>query len=179
MNSPTSPNTALVKTEFEPNLIAYHCPETGGHFLPAASYWHWLGKTPGRLPHLPPTVGTLPDEEEATTTRLCPESGMPMLRYKVGHGFPFAIDRSPTGGIWFDKGEWEALRARNFHDELHLIFTLPWQKKVRRAEKEEVLTSLLRERIGEEAYEKTIAFRDWLATQPDAAPILALLSANK
>ncbi|GHC62636.1 hypothetical protein [Roseibacillus persicicus] len=50
---------------------------------------------------------------------------------------------------------------------------------MRRAEQEDKLAQLLRQRIGEEAYEKTTAFRDWLETQADPAPILALLSANK
>ena len=175
MKSPASPSTQLVKVELEPKLAAYHCPETGGHYLSAASYWHWLGKNPNRLPQLPSSGDELPTEEEKTGNLLCPETGLPMLRYKVGHGFTFTIDRSPTGGLWFDKGEWEALRERNFHDELHLIFTLPWQNKVRRETQEENLANILKERIGEEAYEKTISFRDWLSTQPDSTPILALL----
>lgn len=175
MNSPVSPSTQLVKVELEPHLAAYRCPESGGHFLLATSYWHWLGKNAERLPQLPPSGETLPQEEEMKTTRLCPESGLPMSRYKVGHGFTFTIDRSPTGALWFDQGEWEALRARNFHDEIHLIFTLPWQSKVRRKAQEENLDQVLRERIGEDAYQRAITFRDWLSTQPDPEPILALL----
>ena len=176
MKSPVSPTTTLVKTELDSGLLAYHCPESDGHYLPVESYWRWLAKQPERLAKLPPSGEDLPEEVEPTTTRLCPESNLPMLRYKVGHGFSFAIDRSPTGGLWFDRGEWEALRVHNLHDELHLIFTLPWQNKVRRAEKEERLQQLLRERIGDEAFQKTITFRNWLATQPDKSPILALLN---
>ncbi|GHC62642.1 zf-TFIIB domain-containing protein [Roseibacillus persicicus] len=109
MKSPVSPKTTLTKTELEPNLDAFQCPESGGHYIPAASYWRWLGKNPSRLPQLPVSSDDLPEVEETASTRLCPESGMPMLRYKVGHGFSFTIDRSPSGGIWLDRGEWEAL----------------------------------------------------------------------
>ena len=175
MNSPASPKTSLVKIDLEPNLIAYHCPDSGGNYLPAESYWRWLGKHPERLPQLPPSGDELPLEEEITTTRLCPESGIPMMRYKVGHGFSFSIDRSPNGGIWFDQGEWEALRAHNFHDELHLIFTLPWQNKVRRAISEERLNEILKKRIGSEAFEKTNNFREWLQKQPEQNAIIAYL----
>ena len=98
-----------------------------------------------------------------------------MLRYKVGHGFSFSIDRSPNGGIWFDAGEWEALREHQFHDELHLIFTLPWQNQVRREENEARLEDIFRQRIGEEAFTKTKEFHTWLQTQPETSPILAYL----
>lgn len=175
MKSPISPKTALVKTNLEPYLVSFHCPESGGYYLPAESYWRWLGKNPTRLPQLPPTGDDLPQEEETPPLRLCPESGIPMTRYRVGHGFNFSIDRSPSGGIWFDKGEWEALREHNFHDELHLIFTLPWQNKVRRSESQNKLEELLRDRIGVEAFEKAQDFRDWLTTQPEQAAIMAFL----
>lgn len=179
MKSPTSSKTILVKTELEPHLIAFHCPESGGYYLPAESYWRWLGKNPTRLPQLPHSGENLPEEEEITSSRLCPESGMLMTRYKVGHGFSFSIDRSPSGGIWLDKGEWEALREHNFHDELHLIFTLPWQNKVRRAESQEKLDQLLRDRIGAEAVEKAQDFRDWMEAQPDQSAIMAFLQRSQ
>ena len=102
-----------------------------------------------------------------------------MTRYKVGHGFSFSIDRSPSGGIWLDKGEWEALREHNFHDELHLIFTLPWQNKVRRAESQEKLDQLLRDRIGAEAVKKAQDFRDWMEAQPDQSAIMAFLQRSQ
>jgi hypothetical protein len=179
MKSPASPTTHLVKTELAENLTAYACPDSGGTYLPAESYWRWLSKHPERLPKLPLSEDQLPPSDDSQSLRLCPESGNAMLRYKVGHGFPFYIDRSPTGGIWFDEGEWEALKKHNFHDELHLIFTLPWQKRVRDAEKEEKLNHLLRERIGEEAFEKVISFRNWLASQPEKSAILALLKESE
>jgi hypothetical protein len=68
-----------------------------------------------------------------------------MTKYKVGHGFRFTIDRSLTGGAWLDAGEWEALRGRNFRDEIHFIFTDPWQRRDESAEWER---SRLAERVG-------------------------------
>ena len=71
-----------------------------------------------------------------------------MQRYKVGHGFSFYLDRSPLGSIWFDKGEWEALKSRQYHDELHLIFTAPWQDGVRTEERIRSERRILEERLG-------------------------------
>ena len=176
MNSLVSPLNKLEKTELEPHLIAFQCAKSGGYYLPAASYWRWLAKNPARLPQLPDSGEESPEEEEIANPRLCPESGAPMLRFKVGHGFSFTIDRSPTGGVWFDKGEWEALRARNFHDEIHLIFTLPWQNKVRRLASKERLNQALITRIGEPSFEKATEFKTWLHSQEERSAILAFLS---
>ncbi|MGJ8724751.1 MAG: hypothetical protein ACSHYB_09360 [Roseibacillus sp.] len=175
MKSPTSPKTALVKSDLEPNLIAYHCPESGGHYIPAASYWRWLGKNPSRLPQLPVSSDVLPNEEEPAGIRPCPETQAPMLRYQVGHGFTFTIDRSPTGGIWLDKGEWEALRSHNFHDELHLIFTLPWQRSVRQEASAQAVIDNLKNRIGEDSLTKVLEFKTWLEAEDEESAILAFL----
>lgn len=99
-----------------------------------------------------------------------------MQRFRVGHGFEFFIDRSPTGGIWLDGGEWAALRERQFHDEIHLVFTLPWQKKARSEKQEQQFDDLLQERIGADAFQKALDFRSWLQEQPDARSLLAFIS---
>lgn len=176
MKSPASPSSTLARVELERDLCAFECPETKGHYLPAESYWRWLSKNPNRLPQLPSEEQESPLEESPETVRLCPESGLPMQRYRVGHGFKFAIDRSPTGGIWLDSGEWAALRERNFHDELHLMFTLPWQRKARLEEQEEQLNQLLMERVGKEAFQRAVDFKNWLKSEPEATSLLAFVS---
>lgn len=174
MKSPANPQISLVKTELEPGLTVFHCPESNGHYLPAECYWRWLAKHPERLAKFPPSGENLPPEE-APSTRICPESGLPMLRYKVGHGFSFTIDRSPTGAIWLDAGEWNALRDHHFHDELHLIFTLPWQRRVRQEGTTQALSENLRNRIGEESLTKVSDFKAWLQAQDEQSAILAFL----
>ena len=94
------------------------------------AYLLWLQQQPARLPHLPEPMEPVEITTDRATPHL-PESGTGMSRFKVGHGFAFSIFRSITGGVWLDGGEWEALRQRNFHDEIHLVFTAPWQKQVR------------------------------------------------
>lgn len=141
--------------------MAYVCPESGGVFLPAGSYFRWLSRQADRLPHLPKGEGDAEEWiEDDGRVKVCPESGQIMQRFKVGHGFPFCLDRSPSGSIWLDKGEWAALKARQYHDELHLIFTAPWQDKVRAERKVEVEREMLVEKFGNELLGRIEALRE-------------------
>ena len=130
---------------------------------------------PERLPRLPPVEQEAPVEESGGEAKICPETGTIMTRYKIGHGFPFSIDRSINGGIWLDAGEWEALRDRQFHDELHLVFTSPWQRAVRLNESESSLRLRLRERLGAELADRLIALKEQLADHPSRPQALAFL----
>jgi len=153
MRSPIKPHKQMVRVSLEEGLLAYECPESEGIFLPVASYVRWLAKQGDRLPHLVCSESELP-LGDSTGVKICPESGQIMLRYKVGHDFSFYLDRSPTGSVWFDKGEWEAIRSRQFHDELHLIFTAPWQDSVQLEEQQRMEASVLKERLGDELVAK-------------------------
>lgn len=144
------------------------------------------------------------ESESSHKVRICPETGTLMTRYKVGHGFEFSVDRS-AAGIWFDVNEWEALRSRNFHDEVHLIMTAPWQAKVRREALEQVihekqaehqapekapvalahdelsgLEAAFRARfagmLGPEVMERAEEIKSWLDQQPARREILTYLS---
>lgn len=139
----------MTQVELDPGLMAYRCPTSGGHWLPYKNYWRWLDMQSTRPSHLP-----VDESQPPSTTRLdadkpihkCPETGALMTRFKVGHGFPFSIDHSPAG-LWFDEGEWQALRKRNFHEDVHLIMTSPWQTRVRK----EALQQVINDRLAEQA----------------------------
>jgi Zn-finger nucleic acid-binding protein len=106
----------------------------------------------------------------------CPESGWLLTRYQVGHSLHFHIDRSPvTGGVWLDKGEWEALKSKNLHTELNLIFTASYQKHVRSGEFEESLEHSFRDRIGEADFQKVADFKKWLDAHPKSRDIQCYL----
>jgi hypothetical protein len=123
MRSPVGSRKQMEPVQLEDGLMAYRCPDTGGIYIPSASYMRWLSQQPARKQQLPETGAEQQTLQTDRPAAICPESGTIMTRYKVGHGFKFTIDRSVTGGIWLDAGEWDALRQRNFHDELNLIFT--------------------------------------------------------
>ncbi len=175
MNSPIAGNVEMKKVELVDGLIAYGCSESGGYYIPLQNYWSWLKKQPNRLEHLPVASSDIPEVVESTSAKICPESGTIMLRYKVGHGFPFTIDRSMTGGVWFDKGEWEALKERQFHDEIHLIFTAPWQDAVRHSISDEAHQAILKERLGEDLFAEMKSLKRRLNGHPHREFILAYL----
>lgn len=169
----------MERLTMEENLIAYRCPESSGHYITLQDYWSWLKKQPSRLEHLPPAPETCPEAIEPREARICPESGTIMIRYKVGHGFPFTIDRSITGGVWFDAGEWEALRTRNFHDEIHLVFTAPWQNAIMLAAAEDVHQNMLTNRLGENLFQQLADLKELLKDHPHRELALAFLNNAK
>jgi Zn-finger nucleic acid-binding protein len=175
MQSPLGSHKGLERVELERGLIAFRCPETGGHWIPAENYWRWQStQTAVELADDPPP-SEVPVSEFDEVVKLCPESGTVMMRYRVGHGRSFRVDRSRTGGIWLDGGEWEALKAGNLHLSIHRIFTSPWQKAVRHQVLDETLQTQLRERLGEDLLTRLLALRKELAAHPHREAALAFL----
>jgi Zn-finger nucleic acid-binding protein len=176
MRSPVGSHQALEQVELDRGLIAFRCPETGGHWIPAESYWRWHSAQPAEEP--PPedaeTVAT-PVSEFDEIVKLCPESGTVMMRFRVGHGQSFRVDRSRTGGIWLDGGEWEALKEGHLHNSIHRIFTSPWQQAVRHQALDESVQAQLRERLGPELFTRLKALRKELAEHPHREAALAFL----
>lgn len=176
MKSPVATHQPMEREILEKGLVAYHCLESGGIFLPADNYWRWISQQPERLPHLPAPTEVEPTLKDSGKAKICPETGALMQRYQVGHGFDFFIDRSPTGSIWLDAGEWEALKKRQFHDELHLIFTAPWQSKIQQQELSENQEERLIERLGSDLVDRLTAMRGELANHPDRTLALTFLN---
>jgi Zn-finger nucleic acid-binding protein len=116
---------------------------------------------------------------------ICPESGRLLIRYKVGHGLHFHVDRSPvTGSVWLDKGEWEALKAAGLHSSLNLIFTYAYQREVRSEEHTQALEERFRQRIGAEDFRKLTEMKDWIENHPKRRDLCcyildSLLPANR
>lgn len=175
MISPVAPKVRMESVEIETGLRVYRCPESGGYWIPENSYWRWFRIQPKRLERLPASAGHDVIEEPGRPVRLCPETGAIMTRYRVGEGFSFRMDRSPNGGIWLDRGEWEALKSRNFHDELLLVFTHAWQKNLRQKERLESLRQHFKDRIGADPFDRVVEFKQWLRTQDEPQAILCFL----
>lgn len=176
MKSPLFPDTALLKQEIEPGLTSYVCPRSQGIWLPLPSYLAWRERRDSTAPVV--ASEEVPELSEAADRKplFCPESGALLARYRVGHGLQFQIDRSPmTGGIWLDHGEWQALKSKGLHHELHRIFTAPYQRAIRNASYQDRLRESFQQRIGADSFAKVQAFRDWMAAHPHAADIRAFM----
>ena len=172
---PSCASSILRATTLEPGLPAHACAECAGTWIDAEAYRGWLERRRAQPDVTEPAAAplALADVQHA---RLCPSCGRVMLRYRVGHGVDFFLDTCGTcNGIWFDRDEWTALKARNLHDDLHLIFTEPWQAENHRAAARAHLDALYRKRFGA-AYDEAVRVRGWLEAHPERAAILAFLA---
>jgi len=162
--------------EIEPGLSVYECPVSGGLWIPMQSYLTWRQQQPPVSSA--PAVGVAPAVPDDSKQRalICPESGRMLLRYRVGHGLNFHIDRSPaTGGVWLDQGEWEALKSKGLHISLNQIFTAAYQHQVRSEDYAKTLRETFEERIGAADFSKAAQVGDWLARHPKARDICCYL----
>ena len=179
MRSPVSPEVNLQPKEIEPGLLAYECPQSGGYWIPLPAYEQWKAQQPASTASTPSgqnhSIPVTPDPKR--TALICPESGVVMLRYKAGQGLPFHIDRSPaTGGVWLDKGEWQALKQRGLHVDLNLIFTASYQRDLRSAEYAQSLEKVFQDRIGQPDFQRVAEFKQWMTRHPKHRDIMCYLS---
>ncbi len=178
MNSPVHPHLEMKRVKLKDDLPAWECLQSGGHWISADDYQAWLDRRGGIVPMTPaPETAPNPAQPEEQRARICPESGRLLVRYRVGKDVLFFIDRSPaSGGVWLDRDEWETLKSRNLHDEIHLVFTAAWQKEIRDEARLKALRAHFAERIGAEAFARAEEMKRWLREQPARRDILIYLS---
>lgn len=176
MHSPIHPETDLIPTELEPGLEACLCPQSGGVWIPLRAYFDWRERSASQARPLPPGYEPQAATDAGQPTLICPESSCLLVRYRVGEGLDFHIDRSPkTGGVWLDAGEWDALKSKGLHEQLHLVFTAAYQKRLRTQLIHEQLEEQFRHRIGAADFERVSEFKTWLLAHPKRRDILACL----
>lgn len=176
MRSPVHPEAELRRTEVEPGLTAFECPVSGGYWIPLQNYLTWHERHRDRTRPLPEDYQPQPEDDSGRPVLVCPESGCFLARYRVGGGLRFQVDRSPvTGGIWLDRGEWEALKSKGLHEELHLVFSASYQRKRRTQDLRTTLYETFRQRLGDEDFQKVMELREWLSGHPRQREIIACL----
>ena len=175
MKSPLGTHPTLKPVTLEEGLKAFQCPETNGLWIPAENYWQWQRKFPTATDHGTHESHAASVNEFDDIAKLCPETGTIMTRFKVGHGMDFRIDRSICGGIWLDPGEWQALISGNLHHELNLVFTTQWQKAIRQESQAKVQETILREKLGDDLFEKLSSLRTELSASSGRSAAIAYL----
>lgn len=152
MKSPVDRTSTMIQREIEPGLIAHTCPKSGGIWIDHEHYWKWLLNQPG-FPKPIDSIDDLPelDTDEHNKPLISPESGRLMIKYRVGHGLKFRIDYDATsGGFWLDKGEYELIRKRNLHDELHLICSPEYQLELDKLDTKSIMDQRIESLLGPE-----------------------------
>lgn len=176
MRSPIHPDTNLVQKELEPGFSAFACPTSGGVWIPLQNYLDWQSRQP--KPATGASAQPVPELADDSEQRvlICPESGRLLLRYRVGRGLQFRLDRSPaTGGVWLDRGEWEALKAKGLHTGMHLIFTAAYQRTIRSEQYGQTMEQSFRDRIGNKDFPRVMEIKNWLEAHPRRREICCYL----
>ncbi|MCP5095521.1 MAG: zf-TFIIB domain-containing protein [Chloroflexi bacterium] len=167
--------TTLNNHLLDQSLPAYQCGNCNGIWISAKDYWEWLNKRDETLPHTPSDM-PLPLEESANA-RLCAECGRIMRRFKVWPDIPFYLERcSSCTSIWFDVGEWEAIKVRQLHDEIHLFFSKLWQEKLMDDERRKRFERMYHDRFGAADYAKVKALRAWIDAHSKGHALRAYLN---
>src|SRR5688500_17875140 len=177
MICPVCKTTKLVGQELDPGLPSAACPKCGGQWVESTRYWKWLDAQGGKTPERAPEPGAVELQvTESSKAKLCPECGRFLTRAKVGHGVAFILDRCGNcGGVWLDANEWQALKARNLHDNLHEIFSGAWQAAVAKEAREKAHDQLLREKLGDADFNEVKRVKAWLDGHPKRAELYAVL----
>jgi Zn-finger nucleic acid-binding protein len=170
----------LRRLEIEAHLPAFECGDCRGHWLRFGDYLAWRERQPGDRPETTAATQLTPEvaEPRGSAPRRCPDCGHLLVRYRVGHGVAFALDRCGNcNGVWLDQAEWEALRARGLHDNVHQMFGSGWQYAVRTEDQQRRVVAQFERQLGSTDFARAEEFGAWLADHPRRSEILAYLQA--
>lgn len=176
MHSPIHNDVILERVELEPGLEAWQCPKSKGVWIPLQSYTTWHEGHRDKVRELAPDYRPVVETSGNSRALICPESGCVLIRHRVGNGLSFHIDRSPkTGGVWLEAGEWDALKSKNLHEEMHMIFGAPYQRRLRNDESRVQLKKLFAQRLGAGDFVRVNEFKHWLNQHKHKREIVAYL----
>jgi Zn-finger nucleic acid-binding protein len=176
MQCPVCKTKHLEPVELEDRLTAAGCGGCGGRWVSRQAYDRWLKGHGDTLPEKPFSEVSV-EVGEVGEAKICPDCGRILLKYKAGHGLDFFVDHcGGCGGVWLDRNEWDALRERNLHDEIHRVFSTSWQAQVRGEAMREKLDAVYAARFGAETYGRLKETREWLHEHPQRLALLAFLS---
>ena len=172
----------LRRLELEAGLPAFECGSCTGRWIRFGDYLAWRERQPGDTPEVPADAngaGEVATGSPGGSVRRCPDCGYLLTRYRAGHGVPFTLDRcGHCNGVWLDSTEWEALRARGLHDNIHQMFGPGWQYALRTEEQRTRLLAQFERQLGAEDYRKAHDFSQWLKDHPRRSEIFAFLQSQ-
>ena len=176
MTCPVCKTTELVSAQLDENLAALNCRACGGNWIRGTAYLTWLEDHGSNLAERVHDTENLALAEPGLPLD-CPECRFRMVKYLVGRGLSFALDHCEgCKGIWFDRNEWEALKKRNLHDDITLMFTAFWQKEAQRGLRKRRMEEIYINRFGADDYTEIKRIRWWLDTKTNREELLAFLT---
>lgn len=151
----------------EEGLPAAACPDCGAVLLQMDDWRRWRS----RSPRLPANQGR---------ARACPACMRLMQRLPVHNAQDFRVDRCvPCQYLWLDPGEWAALVQLGVALQLDTLLSEAGQRRLQSERLLATRMQTLRQRHGDERIDEVLRFRRWLAGQPLADELLALLRSSE
>jgi Zn-finger nucleic acid-binding protein len=179
MKCPKCSQAELSDRELATGLIAKHCSECKGNWLPAKEYQAWqvqqpaAALSPETLTGLNIEFGHSPLDTRAA---LCPECSRILARAQVKLKTPFFVDRcQQCGGIWCDYGEWDILTTLGLNTSIEQLFEPKWQTKIRQQQLLQNEHQAMVEKMGADLAERLFALAETLAQHPNGEYALAYL----
>lgn len=177
MQCPICRKYTFTAIDLAPGLSGLTCSDCAGVWIARSEYDSWRDRQTGELPETATAAKIAVTDTH--TAKVCPQCGHLLLPYRVGHGLSFSIDYcGACGGVWFDRNEWDAIKAKNLHGNLHDIVSVHWQSAVRQSDVQEAIEQTYKQRLGA-SYGKASEVRAWLREQIEKSLILAYLSEMK
>jgi Zn-finger nucleic acid-binding protein len=178
MRCPICPDRPLEALTLESGLSSHHCAGCDGIFLLSSDYRDWVagqsGPTPERDDPEPEALVA-----EPARAKSCPYCQHLLLRYRVSHQTPFTVDHcGHCNSVWLDAGEWASLKRRNLHDDIHRMFTEPWQRNVRKAIHRANLDASYAAKFGAAEYAEIQRIKAWMDAHPHVQALRAYLTAE-
>jgi Zn-finger nucleic acid-binding protein len=175
MRCPICKTVALAEARLDPELPSHACGKCGGAWIGGQQYTQWLTRQTS-TDSATSARGISTPGHDSLAAKLCPECGRFLVRYHVGHGIEFCIDRCTTcGGIWLDADEWQALRAQKLHDVLHLVFSAAWQAEIHRRNETQRHDQMLKQKLGAADVAEIHRVKQWLDSHPHRTELYAYL----
>jgi Zn-finger nucleic acid-binding protein len=152
------------------------CQDCGGNWVSGAAYWKWIEANGSNLPERADEGPGLSLAEPGKYID-CPECHFRLVKYLVGRGFNFTLDHCEgCKGTWLDKHEWEVLKKRNLHDDLHSMLTAFWQDSARKEQRKKKMEQIYVTRFGADDYAEIKRIRAWLDNHQNKHFLLAYLT---
>ncbi len=172
MQCPKDRKIALVEGVLSKQLNVKACPDCKGTWIPSEDYQTWQRQRshPTTAAELVPAILDVefvqsPFDAKAS---LCPECRSYLARTKIGMKTPFYVERCPScGGIWCDRGEWDALEKMGLHTAIEQLFTSEWQSLSREREHFAQEKQATVEKLGEDLANQVFLLAEALERNPN------------
>lgn len=179
MQCPNCQGCGLAPVEIAPGLIGAGCSQCSGALLSLIQYRYWADHfhtAHQESQNAEPESVAIEDSQGA---KLCPKCSKLMTKYRIGLQTENRIELcAHCDEAWLDSGEWQLLETLDLQQQLPVIFTDAWQKKIRNQRQQEHLRRHYTQLLGDEKFSKIEEFKQWLDKQPQASAIKHYLTTH-